>query len=180
MKFGLRTSHPLPTQLFHDSVNLVGDFSMKSLRQGAPGSRMRKATGPGEPLNGYISPWIMEIMEVEIFIKHHSKFLLNWKVMGKICYSGNTHPYDQAKKAKERKRLGKPPYWEKGSKRKENTWQERRDIVHLLTFVHPYFLLTVVLDAFNFYSSGSNQRLTASVQLEVYVILVLEYRQVCT
>lgn len=52
--------------------------------------------------------------------------------------------------------------------------------MHLLTFVHPYFLLSVVLDAFNFFSSGSNQRLTTSVQLEVYVILVLEYRQVCT
>lgn len=44
--------------------------------------------------------------------------------------------------------------------------------MHLLTFAHPYFLLTVVLDVFNFFSSGPNQRLTTSVQLEVYVILV--------
>lgn len=44
-----------------------------------------------------------------------------WKVMRKICYPGHTYAYDQAKEAKERKRLGKSPYREKGE-----TWMSMR------------------------------------------------------
>lgn len=35
--------------------------------------------------------------------------------MRKICYPGHTYAYDQAKEAKERKRLGKSPYRERGN-----------------------------------------------------------------
>lgn len=37
------------------------DFHEMANRQGAPGSGERNAMGPGQPLNGYISLWIMEI-----------------------------------------------------------------------------------------------------------------------
>lgn len=66
------------------------------------------------------------------------------------------------------------------SQRKGNTMTPNQRHCASDHLCSPYFLLTVVLDAVNFSSSGSNQRLTTSARLEVYVILVLEYRQVCT
>lgn len=127
--------------------------------------------------------YISELWKLAILIQHPSKFLLNCECLEgnrNTYYPKHTYAHDQAKKAKERKSPGKSP---DGGKRRhlgESEERRREHVVRVSTFAHPSSLLPVVLDASNCFSSGFNQRLTTSVRWEAYVILVLEYRQVCT
>lgn len=127
--------------------------------------------------------WIMEIGDP---YSASLKISAQLWVLGrkwKYLLPEHTYAYDHAKKAKERKRLGKISLRRKKEKLGRVRGKERRQgdhVVPVSTFASPCSLLTVVLDASNCFSSGFNQRLTTSVRWEAYVILVLEYRQVCT
>lgn len=150
-------------------------FSRKLLTDREHPATEREAIGPGLSLNSGSWQYLLNT------IQNSCSILNAWKAKGNTCYPEDTYAYDQAKKTKERKswKISSSEKGEIQMRKRKGKERSRRGTVHLFASALPRFLL-VVLDAFNFSSSGFNQQLTTSVRLEVDVIMVLEYRQICT